>query len=131
MAEDDAYILSNMQKAIEPVLPTEENPVGSPRRCPVHSGMYYDPEMYPDIMDPNSPYYDPSGGFGDAGLGIPVWPGSPITPENPEDPNAEAPVPPVQPGTSPVQPETPVVPEMPVEPDPNEDWFADLWQDPA
>ena len=131
VAEDDAYILANMQKAIEPVLPTEENPIGSPGGCPVHSGMYYDPELYPDIMDPNSPYYDPSGGFGDAELGIPMWPSYPVAPENPEDPGAEVPETPVQPVTPPAQPETPVVPEMPMEPAPNEDWFADLWQDPA
>jgi penicillin-binding protein 1A len=126
LAEDDAYVLSSLQKAIEPVLPTEENPVGSPGGCPVHNGLYLDPELYPGILDPNSPFYDPSGGFGDAEMypGYPNYPAYPEAPVVPEHPGAVTP-----PVETPVQPETP--PVAPVEPDPNEDWFADLWQDPV
>ena len=126
VAEDDAYVLASLQKAVEPVLPTEEDPVGTPGGCTVHNGMYYDPGMYPEYLDPNSPYYDPSGGFGDAGMEIPGWPGTypvvPEVPEMPEDPGAYIP-----PATTPVQPTVPVAP---VEPDPN-DWFANLWQEPV
>lgn len=110
-ADDDPYLLVNMEKALEPQAPTAENPVGTAGGCPVHAGMAVDPNEgldpsdpnYDPALDPNSPNYDPS--------------------LNPNDPD----VPPVtDPGTT--------VPAEPQEPDPpvtdpggGDNWVDNLW----
>lgn len=70
-ADDDAYLLVNMQKAVEET------------GCPVHTQAVVEPEPEPGTdpsTDPNDPNYDPSGGFGDENM----QPEDPTT--EPEDP---------------------------------------------
>lgn len=70
-ADDDAYLLVNMQKAVEET------------GCPVHTQAVVEPEPEPGTdpsTDPNDPNYDPSGGFGDENM----QPEEPTT--EPEDP---------------------------------------------
>ena len=58
-ADDDAYLLVNMQKAVEET------------GCPVHTQAVVEPEPEPGTdpsTDPNDPNYDPSGGFGDENM---------------------------------------------------------------
>ena len=110
-ADDDPYLLTSMEKALEPTAPTEENPQGTPGGCPVHNGMTVvqpdDPNMGLDPSDPNYIPPDPNG----SGEGE-----SPVTPP-----------------TEPETPDVPVVPEEPSEPaDPSGgggtgDWWNDLW----
>lgn len=112
-ADDDPYLLVNMEKALEPTAPTEENPMGTPGGCPVHNGMAaVDPEDPNAGLDSSDPNYMPP------------------------DPN----VPgegqyPVTPPVEPVEPTTPVTPPAePAEPTPGDpggdtggDWWNDLW----
>ena len=70
-ADDDAYLLVNMQKAVEET------------GCPVHTQAVVEPEPEPGTdpsTDPNDPNYDPSRGFGDENM----QPEDPTT--EPEDP---------------------------------------------
>ena len=58
-ADDDAYLLVNMQKVVEET------------GCPVHTQAVVEPEPEPGTdpsTDPNDPNYDPSGGFGDENM---------------------------------------------------------------
>lgn len=77
-ADDDAYLLVNMQKAVEET------------GCPVHTQAVVEPEPEPgtdpstDPNDPNDPNYDPSGGFGDENM----QPEEPVT--EPEEPTGES-----------------------------------------
>lgn len=74
-ADDDAYLLVNMQKAVEET------------GCPVHTQAAVEPEPEPGedpTTDPNDPNYDPSGGFGDENM----QPEEPVT--EPEDPAGES-----------------------------------------
>ncbi len=74
-ADDDAYLLVNMQKAVEET------------GCPVHTQATVEPEPEPGedpTTDPNDPNYDPSGGFGDENM----QPEEPVT--EPEDPTGES-----------------------------------------
>ncbi len=114
-ADDDPYLLVNLEKALEPVAPTEENPEGTPGGCPVHNGMTVvdpeDPNMGLDPSDPNYVPPDPN---------APGEGGEPATPP-----------------TEPVEPSEPTTPTEPTEPDPNDpsggfgdnggDWWNDLW----
>lgn len=73
-ADDDAYLLVNMQKAVEET------------GCPVHTQAVVEPEPEPGTdpsTDPNDPNYDPSGGFGDENM----QPEEPVT--EPEEPTGE------------------------------------------
>ena len=59
-ADDDPYLLVNMEKALEPTAPTEENPMGTLGGCPVHNGMAaVDPEDPNAGLDPSDPNYMP------------------------------------------------------------------------
>ena len=112
-ADDDPYLLSHLEKALEPTEPTEENPEGTPGGCPVHNGMTVidpeDPNMGLDPSDPN--YVPPDPNEPDHG-------GEPVTP-----------------------PAEPVEPSEPTQPDPTDpsggfgdaggDWWNDLWNTPA
>lgn len=74
-ADDDAYLLVNMQKAVEET------------GCPVHTQAVVEPEPEPGTdpsTDPNDPNYDPSGGFGDENM----QPEEPVT--EPEEPTGES-----------------------------------------
>ena len=74
-ADDDAYLLVNMQKAVEET------------GCPVHTQATVEPEPEPGedpTTDPNDPNYDPSGGFGDENM----QPEEPVT--EPEEPSGES-----------------------------------------
>ena len=74
-ADDDAYLLVNMQKAVEET------------GCPIHTQAVVEPEPEPGTdpsTDPNDPNYDPSGGFGDENM----QPEEPVT--EPEDPAGES-----------------------------------------
>ena len=74
-ADDDAYLLVNMQKAVEET------------GCPVHTQAAVEPEPEPGedpTTDPNDPNYDPSGGFGDENM----QPEEPVT--EPEEPSGES-----------------------------------------
>ena len=85
-AEDDAYLVSNMEKAIglQPTIAedgTEVYPdiIG----CPVHVGGMVDPDL--PIVDPNDPNYIPP--HPDEGGDVtPVDPWEPTEPEIPEEP---------------------------------------------
>ena len=119
VAEDDPYLLLNMQRAIG-LLPTiaEDGTEVYPEviGCPVHNVNSWWPGFDPDYdptLDPDSPYYDPSGGFGDAG-----W-------EN-DNPVFT----PTTPGPSVSDPEIPGEPEDPTGGFGNTggDWWNNLWQ---
>lgn len=74
-ADDDAYLLVNMQKAVEET------------GCPVHTQAVVEPEPEPGTdpsTDPNDPNYDPSGGFGDENM----QPEEPVT--EPEEPTGDS-----------------------------------------
>ena len=74
-ADDDAYLLVNMQKAVEET------------GCPIHTQAVVEPEPEPGTdptTDPNDPNYDPSGGFGDENM----QPEEPVT--EPEEPSGES-----------------------------------------
>ena len=74
-ADDDAYLLVNMQKAVEET------------GCPIHTQAVVEPEPEPGTdpsTDPDDPNYDPSGGFGDENM----QPEEPVT--EPEDPAGES-----------------------------------------
>ncbi len=101
-ADDDAYLLSTLEKALEPGAPTEANPAGTPGGCPVHNGL---PSVDPDapIVDPA----DPNGQVPDGG-------DTPVTP------------------TEPAEPSDPAAPAEPSDPsggfgDAGGDWWNDLW----
>ena len=108
-ADDDPYLVANMEKALEPTAPTEENPEGTPGGCPVHNGMTVtdpeDPNMCWDPEDPNYIPPDPN---------APGEGGEPVTP--------------------PAEPAEPSEPEQPDPTDPSGglgdaggDWWNDLW----
>ena len=108
-ADDDPYLLVNMEKALEPTEPTEENPMGTPGGCPVHNGMaVVDPEDPNAGLDPSDPNY------------MPPDPNAPGEGQHPVTPPEE-----------PVEPTTPVTPPAePAEPTPGDtggDWWNDLW----
>ena len=116
-AEDDAYLISNMEKALEPGAPTEENPNGTPGGCPVHNGMVVDPDNPDDSStDPSDPNYNPPDPNGEGGNGG----------ENPGNSGT---------GEAPTEPTTPTTPAEPSEPtgpsgDPSGgdgDWWNSLW----
>ena len=118
-ANDDPYLLVNLEKALEPTEPTEENPEGTPGGCPVHNGMTVVDSEDPNAwLDPNDPNY------------IPPDPSSPG--EGGE---------PVTPPTEPAEPDVPSTPTEPTEPEPTDpsggfgdaggDWWNDLWNTPA
>lgn len=103
-AEDDAYLLANMEKAIG-LRPTvdEDGTETYPEiiGCPVHAGMpVSDPDDPSTGLDPSDPNY------------------------NPPDPNE---------GDGGEEPPAPVTPEEPAEPEPADpsggegDWWNDLW----
>ena len=113
-AEDDPYLLVNMQKAVEPQPPTEENPAGTAGGCPVHNQAPVVPDV--PVVDPDDPNYDPSGGFGDAGMEKPGGETTPIIPAEPE------------------QPTTPTEPTQPTDPsggfgDAGGDWWQGFWEE--
>ena len=89
VAEDDAYLVSNMEKAIglQPTIAEDGSEVYPDIiGCPVHVGGHVDPDL--PIVDPNDPNYIPS------------------------DPNEEGGItPPVEPPTHPTEPEVPGEPE--------------------
>lgn len=102
-ADDDPYLIVNMEKALEP---TEESPGG----CPVHHDGYVpeDPDN-PDLPpenDPNDPNYIP-----------PV----PSEGGNTGDPNGGGT------GAEPTEPTPPTEPSEPTDPSGGEDWWNDLW----
>ena len=108
-AEDDPYLIVNMEKALEPQEPTAENPAGSPGGCPVHSSAVTVPED-PDGEDPVDPGQDPS------------------------DPNYQPPsdsgttTPPDNGGSGEHQPTTPTEPAEPEPVDPDGDeWWNSFW----
>ena len=118
-ADDDPYLLANLEKALEPTEPTEENPEGTPGGCPVHNGMtVVDPEDPNAWLDPSDPNY------------IPPDPDAPDHGWEPVTPPAE-----------PTEPDVPPTPTEPVEPEPSDpsggfgdaggDWWNDLWNTPA
>ena len=112
-AEDDPYLLVNMQKALEPQAPSEEHPEGTSGGCPVHNSTPVVPEF--PVTDPDDPNYDPSGGFGDAGM---ETPGGSDTP------------------TMPAEPEQPTTPTEPTDPsggfgDAGGDWWQGFWEEQA
>ncbi len=110
-AEDDAYLLVNIQKA-----------AAEAGGCPFHggNGMPYDPE------NPSSPYdpSDPNGPFD------PNWqpPVEPVDPGDTTDPGANTP----EPGG---EPQEPAEPANPPATDPGAagdgNWFDNLWNTPA
>lgn len=120
-AEDDAYLISNLEKAREP---SEENPAGG---CPVHEGVPLPPEedplnpeepggfTPPSVTEPNVPS---TGGDSHEGYG------------GNSNPGTNTPQPPVTPEPDPV-PEPPNEPEEPVTPAPDPNGggglFEDLW----
>ncbi|WP_455581765.1 transglycosylase domain-containing protein [Dysosmobacter sp.] len=110
-ADDDAYLLVNLQKAIEPQAPTAENPAGSAGGCPVHgSTQTVDPEN--PGTNPENPGQTPEGGT----PGESTTPGE-TTPPDPADPTA------------------PVTPAEPTDPSggfgDSGDWWQDFWEEPA
>ena len=115
-ADDDPYLLVNLEKALEPTAPTEEHPEGTPGGCPVHNGIpIVDPEDPNAWLDPSNPNY------------FPPNPGIP----------GEGPVIPVEP-TEPDVPTTPAEPQQPESTDPSGglgdaggDWWDTLWNTPA
>ena len=116
-AEDDAYLISNMEKALEPGAPTEENPNGTPGGCPVHNGMVVDPDNPDDSStDPSDPNYNPPDPNGEGGNGG-ENPGNSGTGEAPTEPTAP---------TTPAEPSEPTGPSG----DPSGgdgDWWNSLW----
>ena len=110
-AEDDPYLLVNLQKALEPQEPSEEHPEGTAGGCPVHNSMPTEPEV--PVTDPEDPNDDPSGGDGDWG---------------PENPDGETPVTP----TEPEQPSTPAEPTEPADPSggagESGEWWQGFWE---
>ncbi len=106
-AEDDAYLLVNIQKAAEEA-----------GGCPFHggNGMPYDP----NAQDPNDPY-DPNNPF-DPNYQPPV---------EPVDPGTTTP----DPGTTTPEPDVPQEPADPPATDPSVpgdgNWFDNLWNTPA
>ena len=118
-ADDDPYLLVNLEKALEPSEPTEENPEGTPGGCPVHNGMTVaDPEDPNAWLDPNDPNYIPP---------------DPNAPDHGWEP--------VTPPVEPTEPDVPSTPTEPTEPDSGDpsgsfgdaggDWWNDLWNTPA
>ena len=118
-ADDDPYLLVNLEKALEPTAPTEENPGGTPGGCPVHNGIpIVDPEDPNAWLDPIDPNYVPP---------------DPDAPGQGEEP--------VTPPTEPTEPSEPSTPTEPAEPNPTDpsggfgdaggDWWNDLWNSPA
>ena len=101
-ADDDPYLIVNLEKSLEPQEPTLENPAGSPGGCPVHTTAPVVPE---------DPDYDPT--------------------QDPSDPNYQPPAEGDQPsGGGETEPSLPPEPQEPAEPEPPEnsgDWFNDLW----
>ena len=109
----------NLEKALEPTAPTEENPEGTPGGCPVHNGIpIVDPEDPNAWLDPDDPNYIPPD------PGMPGEGGEPVTPP-----------------AEPTEPSEPSAPTEPAEPDPTDpsggfgdaggDWWNDLWNTPA
>ena len=115
-AEDDAYLISNLEKLTEP---SETNPIGG---CPAHNGLVpMDPEDPLDPLNPNNPGgvttpeqpYVPGPGESHEGYG----PSPKPTPE---------PTPTPEPEPEPVTPPEPSEPENPPDPNPG-GLFDDLW----
>ena len=114
-AEDDPYLIVNMEKALEPQEPTEENPAGSPGGCPVHSSAGTGSEE-PDgeapidsSQDPSDPNYQPPS---DSGMTAP--PGN-------NDSSEQHP-------TTPTAPTEPTEPSEPEPTDPSGDeWWNSFW----
>jgi len=92
-AEDDPYLIVNMEKALEPQLPTEENPAGSPGGCPAHSVWHYDPmDPWADPSYPNyAPPFEGEEWFEEDidGGSLPVEPEDPAVPIQPEEPTED------------------------------------------
>jgi len=140
VAEDDPYLLVNMQKAVGliPDILEDGTEVYPPvLGCPVHNGWpsMTGPVIYgtPDL-DPSDPNYVPPYYVDEMGSIIYITEGMEIPGyhTNPQQPGAETPVTPEQPGTA--IPEAPQQPQEPVtEPTPpaegSEDWWNQLWQD--
>ena len=116
-AADDAYLISNLEKALKPQAPTEENPNGTPGGCPVHNGMVVDPDNPDDSStDPSDPNYNPPDPNGEGGNGG-ENPGNSGTGEAPTEPTAP---------TTPAEPSEPTGPSG----DPSGgdgDWWNSLW----
>ena len=112
-ADDDPYLLVNLEKALEPTAPTEENSEGTPGGCPVHNGIpIVDPEDPNAGLDPNDPNY---------------------IPPDPNEPGHGGE--PVTPPTDPAEPSEPSQPD-PIDPsggfeDVGGDWWNDLWNTPV
>ncbi|MDY3984640.1 transglycosylase domain-containing protein [Dysosmobacter sp.] len=108
-ADDDPYLIMNLEKALEPQEPTPENPSGSPGGCPAHTTA-----LPPASTDPDDPNYDPT--------------------QDPGDPNYQPPAEGGQPsgggeqggGNEPSVPTEPQEPEEPTPPDTG-DWFSGFW----
>ena len=105
VAEDDLYTIGGQEKALglRPTIAEDGT------------------EVYPEVSG------CPAHAAG-SGTGFPVV--------DPSDPNyvPELPPPPVSGGTEPnlpVMPDAPVIPSEPADPSGTEDWWNDLWQDPA
>ncbi len=117
-AEDDQYLISNLEKAKEP---SEENPTGG---CPVHEGV-----PLQDPLDPLNPN-NPNGGSGvtDPGVTDPYIPPNSGESHEGYGPSPKPPTPTPEPDPPPVSPNEPEEPVTP-EPDPNGGGglFAELW----
>ena len=105
-ADDDPYLIVNLEKSLEPQEPTPENPAGSPGGCPVHTTapeVPEDPDQDP-TQDPSDPNYQPpaEGGHPSGGEQSGEGPSEPMLPAEP---------------TEPAEPET----------DNGGDWFSGLW----
>nr|WP_325233038.1 transglycosylase domain-containing protein [uncultured Oscillibacter sp.] len=113
-AEDDAYLISTLEKAKEP---SEANPTGG---CPVHEGVSL-PENPLDPMNPVDPN-NPSGG-------TTTNPSEPYVPSPGESHEGYGPPPPKPDPTPEPDPVTPVEPEEPgtTDPDGGGGLFDDLW----
>ena len=113
-AEDDAYLISTLEKAKEP---SATNPTGG---CPVHEGV----SLPENPLDPVNPI-DPN----NPGGGTPVNPSEPIIPNPGESHEGYGPSPKPDPKPEPTpDPGLPVEPEEPGTTDPNGGGlFDDLW----
>ena len=117
-AEDDAYLISSLEKITEP---SETNPTGG---CPVHEGVPLpDPE---EPLEPNDP-----GGTGVPGTTVPYVPGTGEGHEGYGGGGTTVPQPPVtptpEPDPQPAGPSEPSEPDPDPDPNPGGGLFDDLW----
>ena len=110
-AEDDAYLISNLEKKLEV---SEENPAGG---CPSHGSSTPIVPMDPSL-DPNDPNYIPGPPTDHPGIGLDPNTGEPL----PYEPPAPEVVPPAPPVEQPVAP-TPTPPET----GETDEFWDDLW----